>query len=82
MPETRGPRPLTCEWCRRRPADHLLVYDYHPRGTPAGVTDRLKAFICGFCGHRDEDAARQMAVNPSAAWLYRLIPEVSGASTR
>lgn len=45
---------LTCQWCRERPATHLLVYDYRPRNCPQGVTDRLKALVCGLCARRDE----------------------------
>ena len=59
--------PLTCEYCRHAPATHLLVTDLVPR--------RVQALVCGECGFRNFKAAREIALAPSAAWLFRLLPE-------
>lgn len=67
--------PLTCEWCRRNPADHLLIYDAREGG-------RQKAHICGSCSHRDAGRARQVAASPASAWLYRLETELIGETCR
>ena len=59
--------PLTCSFCRNAPATHLLVADL-----PDG---RVPHLVCYRCGHRDEGAARTIAVAPAAAWLFELHPD-------
>lgn len=66
--------PLTCSFCRKAPATHLLVADL-----PDG---RVPHLVCYRCGHRDQDAARTIAVAPAAAWLFELYPDECGSFAR
>jgi len=67
-----GTFPLTCTFCRRSSATHVLVWD-----TPDAKRGNARtiALVCGGCAHRDEERARQIAVSPASAWLFRLAPD-------
>jgi len=58
--------PLTCEYCSRAPATHLVVADLESR--------RITRLTCGPCGERDRGDAALIAKAASAVWLFALIP--------
>ena len=66
--------PLTCTFCRRACATHVLIWDSPDSKRPRGEV-RTTALVCGGCAHRDEARARQIAASPASAWLFRLAPD-------
>jgi len=69
---------LTCTFCRRAGATHLLVWDEPDRRRLSGKI-RVTALVCGGCAHRDEERAREIAASPASAWLFRLTPDSKDA---
>jgi hypothetical protein len=66
--------PLTCDWCKHEPAKFLLVWDRVVRGT----VKRYQALVGDHCANRDICRAREIAVTPTSAWLFRLVPDMEG----
>ncbi|WP_101791001.1 hypothetical protein [Nonomuraea indica] len=56
--------PLTCEWCRNRPAGQLVVTDWHAIG-------RRTSLVCDPCGDEGEPDARSVG---AIVWRYALTP--------
>lgn len=65
---TRAPEdskaPLTCEWCRSRPAAQLVVVDWPALG-------RHTSLVCDPCGDRTEADNHRV---DAMVWRYRLAP--------
>ena len=66
--------PLSCTFCRRASATHVLIWDSPDKRRASGAV-RTTALVCGPCAHRDEIRARQIAASPASAWLFRLAPD-------
>jgi hypothetical protein len=67
MAAAEQPEPaLTCVYCRRAPATHLLVADL--------TAGRVAHLVCGRCGTRNVGDAGKIAEAPSSAWLFTLTP--------
>lgn len=59
--------PLTCQFCRCKPATQLLVTDF--------TSGRTMHLTCSECGQRSLPEARVIARSPSSAWLFTLVPD-------
>ncbi len=58
--------PLTCQWCRQRPATRLLVLDYR-------TGDEHRYMTCRPCA-TDTVQARAIAASSAPVWLFALTP--------
>lgn len=56
--------PLTCQWCRNKPAAQLVVADWPKIG-------RRESLVCDPCGDRTPSDVRGVRV---MVWRYRLTP--------
>jgi hypothetical protein len=70
---------LTCQFCSRAPASHLLLADSR---YATGVPGRKPHLVCAGCAHHNLDHAKDIAATPSSVWLFRLTPDDCGAVGR
>ena len=59
--------PLTCGYCKKAPATHVLVADIYFGG-------RMRDLVCNRCGRASLSDAMSVSKSKASAWLFVLVP--------